>query len=63
MSGADRDPNEFQKVIPFAASNIYQYGYSFFQGGTSFSPLNDVPVGPEYIIGSGDRIVLTAWGR
>ena len=62
MSGADRDPNEFQKVIPFAASNIYQYGYSFFQGGTSFSPLNDVPVGPEYIIGSGDRIVLTAWG-
>ena len=62
MSGLERDPNELVKSIPFIANNIYQYGYSFFQGGTSFSPLNDVPVGPEYVIGAGDRIILTAWG-
>ena len=62
MSGTERDPYERQKSIPFSADAIYQYGYSFFQGGTSFGPLTDVPVGPEYLIGAGDRIFLTAWG-
>ncbi len=62
MSGVERDPNDRQKPIPFAVNNIFQYGYSFFQGGTPFSPLTDIPVGPEYVIGSGDRIILTAWG-
>jgi protein involved in polysaccharide export with SLBB domain len=40
-----------------------QFGYSFFRpdaGG--FAPLTDVPVGPDYVIGAGDRIVLTLWG-
>jgi len=62
MSGDDRDSDGRPKSIPFAGAGIYQYGYSFFQSGTSFSPLTDVPVGPEYIIGAGDRIILTAWG-
>ncbi len=62
MSGEDRTVNEMPKSIPFGVSSIYQYGYSFFQGGTVFSPLTDVPVGPEYIIGAGDWVVLTAWG-
>ncbi len=47
----------------FAVGRIVQFGYNFFRpdaGG--FSPLIDVPVGADYVIGVGDHIVLTVWG-
>lgn len=62
MSGEDRSAYESKKSIPFVFSSISQYGYNFFHRGTEFAPVNDAPVGPEYVIGSGDRIILTAWG-
>ncbi len=42
---------------------IRQFGYSFFsQPPTTFLPLRDVPVGPDYIIGPGDTLRLVIWG-
>ena len=42
---------------------IKQFGYSFFyQPPASFMPMEAVPVGPDYVIGPGDRIKLIIWG-
>jgi len=57
-SGADKSsPQEFK------VKNLKQFGYSFFRPDMQgFSALTDIPVGPDYQLGTGDRIVLTVWG-
>lgn len=57
---ASSQPTTPQK---FAVGGIAQFGYSFFRGDAgAFAPLTDVPVGPDYLVGVGDRLVITAWG-
>lgn len=54
-----------EEKIPQAVSReIKQFGYDFFRSKTSsFAPVADVPVGPDYVIGPGDSFTLTLWGR
>lgn len=57
-SGADKIFSQSFKV-----SVIQQFGYSFFKPeARGFAPITDIPVGPEYVLGSGDRIVVSVWG-
>ncbi len=43
---------------------LVQYGYDFFEkSGPEFTPMQDVPVGSDYIIGPGDEIKVDMWGR
>lgn len=52
-----RMPSEVSKTI-------HQYGYRTFRKTVStFAPITDVPVGPEYMIGPGDQLAITLWGR
>jgi protein involved in polysaccharide export with SLBB domain len=45
-------------------SQLTQFGYSLFaQGVSTFAPVNNVPVGDDYIIGPGDELVVLEWGR
>ncbi len=57
-SGADKSsPQEFK------VKSLKQFGYSFFRPEMQgFAALSDVPVGPDYQLGTGDRIVMTVWG-
>ncbi len=57
-SGTDKStPQEFK------VKRLKQFGYNFFRPDMQgFAPLSDIPVGPDYQIGTGDRIVMTAWG-
>jgi protein involved in polysaccharide export with SLBB domain len=56
-------PADGTRIQSFAVNGVTQFGYSYFQGGLGgFASLSDVPVGPDYIVGTGDRIVMTAWG-
>jgi protein involved in polysaccharide export with SLBB domain len=56
-------PAENAKSQPYGTVGLSQFGYSFFRTGASrFAPQLDVPVGPDYIIGAGDRLVLSVWG-
>jgi protein involved in polysaccharide export with SLBB domain len=42
---------------------LRQYGYSLFSTNVStFAPVDDIPVGPDYIIGPGDDLMITVWG-
>lgn len=52
------------KVVPMepVPRDLRQFGYHFFEAVPGFAPVMDTPVGPDYVIGPGDTIILTSWG-
>ena len=56
----------FQQVPIFTSESrdeLRQYGYSLFASPVStFAPVEDVPVGPDYILGPGDDVTINVWG-
>jgi protein involved in polysaccharide export with SLBB domain len=55
----------YSEEIPLTISKeIKQFGYDFFKSSvTTFAPVGDVPVGPDYVIGPGDAFSVSIWGR
>jgi polysaccharide biosynthesis/export protein len=45
---------------------LRQFGYSLFEGPgrsvSTFAPVDDVPVGPDYLLGPGDNLRIHVWG-
>ncbi len=66
MTTAPRQPEETSAIEARAAKHgllIKQFGYSFFyQPPASFLPVQNVPVGPDYVIGPGDTVRIVIWG-
>ncbi len=68
-------PDNEQSYSPFEAYvrnqapstislNINQFGYDLFEcPPTTFAPVNLVPVGPDYLLGPGDELMITIWGK
>lgn len=62
-------PSEFEQYIagkvPLTIStDLKQFGYDLFRRPPStFAPVEKVPVGPDYVIGPGDEIRITIWGK
>jgi hypothetical protein len=50
------------KPLPPLELHLEQFGYNFFDAAPGFSPLTDIPVGPDYVVGPGDSIMMTASG-
>ena len=49
-------PSEVMKRLP-------RFGYDFFLRPTStFAPVEEAPVGPDYVIGPGDQVKIFIWG-
>ncbi|MEA5112429.1 MAG: SLBB domain-containing protein [Geobacteraceae bacterium] len=58
-----RPDEELFKPEPLPTQKLAQFGYNFFKpDGTGFAAQTDVPVGDDYLVGPGDRIVLQLWG-
>jgi protein involved in polysaccharide export with SLBB domain len=52
---------ELSGMVP---NKLVQFGYDVFQRSAStFAPVIDVPVGPDYVVGPGDSFTVTLWGR
>ena len=48
---------------PSAERGLRQFGYDLFRTpATTFAPVEDVPVGPDYILGPGDSLTIYVWG-
>lgn len=57
------DDSTLVRPQPFTLGTLRQFGYSFFRPeAQGFAALTDVPVGPDYQLGSGDRLSVTLWG-
>ncbi|PYM34821.1 MAG: hypothetical protein DME15_07860 [Candidatus Rokuibacteriota bacterium] len=47
---------------PYGAP-LRQYGYAMFASNVStFAPVDDIPVGPDYVMGPGDDLTINVWG-
>ncbi len=61
--------SEYERFIAGDASsdistNISQFGYDLFNGlPSTFAAGANVPVGPGYVIGPGDEVRITVWGK
>jgi protein involved in polysaccharide export with SLBB domain len=45
-------------------TDLQQFGYDLFRAPAStFAPTDKVPVGPDYVIGPGDELRVTVWGK
>jgi polysaccharide export outer membrane protein len=52
------------KMPAEVSTTLQQFGYEVFSRPVStFAPVTNVPVGPDYVIGPGDAFTLTMWGR
>ena len=72
---AQQPPVEIEKLSEFeqfisgkapltVSTDIKQFGYDLFRNPPStFAPVEKVPVGPDYVIGPGDEIRITVWGK
>lgn len=50
--------------IPTGAKALAPFGYDFFRHPPeNFAPMDDTAVSPDYLLGPGDEIHLTAWGK
>ncbi|NTV76150.1 MAG: polysaccharide export protein, partial [Holophaga sp.] len=56
--------SEFERFIGQTGSlDISQFGYDLFSRPPStFAPVEEVPVGPDYVVGPGDEIRVSVWG-
>jgi polysaccharide export outer membrane protein len=52
------------EISGVSSDKLTQFGYDVFQKPAStFAPVTNVPVGPDYIVGPGDSFTITLWGR
>lgn len=63
--GTLRDRLDFQDfVLQSTGRDLQLFGANLFRGVPStFAPVDNVPVTPDYVVGPGDEIVIRAWGQ
>ncbi len=56
--------NEFQDFIAASIGHTLPlYGYNLFQAPSTFAPVENIPVTPDYVVGPGDELLIRAWGQ
>ena len=66
---AERGPSMTERLIAGqteaeVSTELQQFGYEVFARSVStFAPVTNVPVGPDYVVGPGDSFTITMWGR
>src|SRR5277367_2815090 len=66
MTQAPLEPlTEFQKLVAATTGQVLPiFGHDLFRGVPStFAPLDQIPVTPDYVIGPGDEIRIRVWGQ
>src|SRR5712691_297487 len=65
LQADQRERNEFQQfVMQSIGRDLPMFGANLFRVVPStFAPVNNVPVTPDYVIGPGDEIQIRAWGQ
>lgn len=69
VEGKGKEPSAIELLLSgqipdVASTRLTQFGYDVFRGPVStFAPITNVPVGPDYVVGPGDSFTVTLWGR
>ncbi len=60
----EKEPiSQFESFVKGSNINISQFGYNFFTEPSSYVIDTKIPVGPEYLLGPGDEIRISIWGK
>ncbi len=52
------------KTPLFVSSEVEQFGYNLFETPPStFAPVDTLPVSPDYLVGPGDEVKISIWGK
>jgi polysaccharide biosynthesis/export protein len=59
------ETNEFQEFIGQSTGRrLPLFGYNLFRDmPTTFAPVDNIPVTPDYVMGPGDELLIRAWGQ
>jgi protein involved in polysaccharide export with SLBB domain len=58
------EKSDFQEFIERSTGQLLPlYGYDLFRAPSTFAPVENVPVTPEYLVGPGDELMIRAWGQ
>ncbi|MGE0278753.1 MAG: SLBB domain-containing protein [Nitrospiraceae bacterium] len=62
---ASAEHNDFQAFIAQSTGQrLPLYGYELFRAAPStFAPVQNIPVTPDYLVGPGDELMIRAWGQ
>ena len=66
LPAAPEPPTEFQRLVASTTGRQTPiFGTSLFATDvpTTFAPVDDIPVAPDYVIGPGDELRLQVWGQ
>ena len=64
VTGESRLEKIFSGQFPTDVNkNLHQFGYDFFGQNAPFTPETNVPVGPDYIMGTDDSFTIHLWGK
>src|SRR5258708_15712616 len=65
LQAEQRERNEFQQfVMQSIGRELPMFGANLFRTVPStFAPVDNVPVMPDYVVGPGDEIQIRAWGQ
>ncbi len=65
LQAEQRERNEFQQfVMQSTGRDLPMFGANLFRNvPSSFAPVDNVPVTPDYLIGPGDEVQIRAWGQ
>jgi polysaccharide biosynthesis/export protein len=56
--------NEFQDFIWASTGQVLPlFGHNLFEAPTTFAPVENAPVTPDYVVGPGDELLIRAWGQ
>ncbi|HXM80327.1 MAG TPA: SLBB domain-containing protein [Burkholderiales bacterium] len=56
--------NEFQDFIWASTGQVLPlFGQNLFEAPSTFAPVENIPVTPDYVIGPGDELLVRAWGQ
>lgn len=62
-SKATEPLSQFENFIKESGLNLMQFGYKFFEEPASFQIDQKVPVPGDYLLGPGDEIKISIWGK
>jgi protein involved in polysaccharide export with SLBB domain len=62
---APDQPTEFQRTVYASVGQMLPiYGAKLFlQSPSTFAPVDQVPVTPDYVVGAGDQLLIRVWGQ
>lgn len=65
----EEGPSKFEEYVrgkssPIISTNLKRFGQNLFeQPIRGYAPVTSVPIGPDYVLGPGDELRVTLWGK